>query len=314
MCKFLMVTDMKNKVVFLTVLLLIIMSLTACGKNKVHNGQEKYLVYCLDRNENTLHSFEWYSNAESMGLISELMDQMTLVPEDVNLREAIRGFEIIDCSISDGQIFLDVSDEYRSMTPTTEILVRAAIVRTLCQVDGIDYVSMKCHGEDLQDALGQTVGLMNPSVFVDNEGNEVNSYERVQLMLYYATADGTALRKELRTVEYISNISMEKLVVEQLIKGTDVEGTMATINPLTMIVNVTQKDGICYVNLDEGILSLQENVSPELTVFSIVNSLSELPGVNKVEISINGRTDVMLGDGYSLNTMFERNLDLVENE
>jgi len=237
---------------------------------------------------------------------------MSEPPKDVELREVIRGFEIVGMEFNEGSIILDVSDDYRSMPPTCEILVRAAIVRTLCQVDGVDYISMKCHGEDLQDALAQTIGPMNESQFIDNEGNEVNSYERVELTLYFASADGKKLKKIYRTLEYNSNISMEKLVVEQLIRGPLDEKYIQTINPQTEIVNVNLKDGTCYVNLNEAYLSLPENITPDISIYSIVNSLAELSGVNKVEISINGDSNLILGEETGLDTMFERNLEMVE--
>lgn len=47
-----------------------------------------------------------------------------------------------------------------------------------------------------------------------------------------------------------------------------------------------------------------------IPIYSIVNSLSGLTSVNKVQITINGSTDVMFRDSISLNTMFERNLDI----
>ena len=52
-------------------------------------------------------------------------------------------------------------------------------------------------------------------------------------------------------------------------------------------------------------------MTPDVTIFSIVNSLVELSNVNKVQISINGDTSKMYREKYSFGTVFERNLDLV---
>lgn len=71
------------------------------------------------------------------------------------------------------------------------------------------------------------------------------------------------------------------------------------------------KDGICYVNLDETFQSQPYNVSSEVTVYSITNSLVELSNVNKVQISINGETNISYRENLSLNNVFERNLDLL---
>lgn len=66
------------------------------------------------------------------------------------------------------------------------------------------------------------------------------------------------------------------------------------------------KDGICYVNLDESFLTVEGNVSTDVSVYSIVNSLVELSTVNKVQILVNGEVPA----SFSAST-FERNLDIV---
>ena len=54
------------------------------------------------------------------------------------------------------------------------------------------------------------------------------------------------------------------------------------------------------------------NVTSDVTIYSIANSLAELPNVNKVQISINGDSNMNYKENISLSTVFERNLELVE--
>ena len=149
-------------------------------------------------------------------------------------------------------------------------------------------------------------------MFIDNAGNEINAYEKANLILYFADEDGTGLVVEnRRNVVYSSNIAMEKLVVEKLIEGPDSDGAYPTVNPATRIINVTVNDGICYVNLSEDFLTQPYSVDPAVTIYSITNSLSELSNVNKVQISINGKTNIAYREKISLSDVFERNLDLL---
>ncbi len=46
--------------------------------------------------------------------------------------------------------------------------MRAAIVQSLLQIDGIDAVSVRVEGEPLKDDEGNEVGLMNEDDIVDN--------------------------------------------------------------------------------------------------------------------------------------------------
>ena len=155
---------------------------------------------------------------------------------------------------------------------------------------------------------------MAADTFIENAGNEINAYEKVNLRLYFANETGDRLVEEnRRNVVYNSNISLEKLVVEKLVEGPTVEGAYPTINPATKIISVTVQDGTCYVNLNDDFLNQPYNVVSDVTIYSITNSLVELSNVNRVQISINGETNLSYRENMSLNTVFERNLDIMES-
>ena len=77
------------------------------------------------------------------------------------------------------------------------------------------------------------------------------------------------------------------------------------------MASVTTRDGVCYVNLDETFLTQPYNVTADVTIYSIANSLAELSHVNRVQISVNGDNSGTYREKYSLTTYFERNLDIV---
>jgi len=215
--------------------------------------------------------------------------------------------------LTEGQLTLSFDETYKQLPVTTEVLIRAAIVRTVTQVEGVYYVSFQIKSEPLTDASGTVLGFMSADLFIDNAGDEINTYERVKLPLYLANETGDGLKKITRSVVYNSNISTERLIVEQLILGAlENEKVYPTINPNTKIISVNVKDGICYVDLDNTFLTQIYNVTSDVTIYSITNSLVELSNVNKVQISINGNINVTYRENTSLSTVFERNLELVE--
>ena len=118
---------------------------------------------------------------------------------------------------------------------------------------------------------------------------------------------------DLVTESRLLRMVLEKLVVERLIAGPDAENEelYPVINPATKVLGVTVKDGTCYVNLDNGFLTQTYNVSAEVQIYSIVNSLVELSNINKVQIAVNGNTDMIFREKISLSNVFDRNLDLV---
>ena len=304
-----------KKTLLIILTLLSISILQGCGNQQQTQGANQYSVYYLNREDTKINAFDYYTDTtDDLELAEELIEVMSTIPDDVNFHEPVHNFSVIGYSINENQILLSVDDNYKNLDATTEVLTRAAIVRTLTQIKGIEYVTMKVREQELVDNMGTTIGMMSASQFVDNAGNEINSYEKVKLTLYFTSEEGDYLIKANRTVVYNSNISMEKLVVEQLIGGPTSDEIFPTINPNTKVVNVTVTDGICYVNLDEEFLNQVSNVSADVTIYSIVNSLVELPNVNKVQISINGETDVVFHEIYNLKTVFERDLDMLNEK
>ena len=232
----------------------------------------------------------------------------------MNYNETVRDFQVTAYSISDDVVQISVDENYKKMSPTSEVLTRAAIVRTLTQIKGIRYVNMKIGENDLTDSLGGIIGSMSADQFVDNSGNEINTYEKVDLNLYFAAANGKHIVKVVRSVEYNSNISLERLVVEKIIGGPEDEELHPTVNPNTKIISIAVKDNICYVNLSKEFLITQNTVLPEVTVYSIVNSLIELQNINKVQISVEGDNSFMFRDTIDLAVLFERNLDILKSD
>ncbi|MBR2950272.1 MAG: GerMN domain-containing protein [Lachnospiraceae bacterium] len=235
--------------------------------------------------------------------------------EELSLWSVVNGYQILGWELTDTLLTLNVSADYLKTEPTAEILIRAALVRTLTMVPDVSAVAINVEGEMFTDHLGVAVGPMTAEMFIDNAGNEINAYEKVRLHLYFANETGDEL-VELMTqpVVYNSNISLEKLVVEQLIQGPDaeMEGAYPMINPETKLLGVMVKDGVCYVNLDETFLPQYYNVTADVTIYAIVNSLVELSHINKVQFVIDGRTDVVFRENFNLENVYERNLDLME--
>lgn len=247
-------------------------------------------------------------------LVEELLVQLGTISEKLEYKAPLAAeYSLLEYNIAGEQLTLVFDANYRDQPITTEVLMRAAIVRTLTQIEGISYVAFQINSEPLTDAMGGVIGLMSADQFIDNAGNEINTYEKVKLTLYLANKDGDKLKTVSRSVVYSSNIPMERLVVEQLIAGPgNDEPAFPTMNPDTRLISVNVKDGICYVNLDSNFLTQVYHVTSDVTIYSITNSLVELSNINKVQLSVNGDTSVNYRENISLSMVFERNLELVE--
>lgn len=304
----------KKRVACLLSCALVLLVGAACGRGSTAT-EECVTLYYLNNSETGLVTQEYETRASKENRneqIEELLEQLGTIPDKLEYKPPIGNYvKITNYHTEENHITLDFDEHYRELSPTTEILVRAAIVRTLTQLDGITHVNFLVRGEALVDNLGNVVGAMTADQFVDNEGDEINSYEQADLRLYFADETGTRLLVCNRNVRFSSNISLEKLVVEQLILGPAQDDFYPVINPETKVVNVTVKDGICYVNLTDSFLTQTNSVTPEVAIYAMVNSLAELSNINKVQISVNGETDLTFQESISLTNVFERNLELL---
>ncbi len=301
-----------RRIAALPVLLICLFSLAACEKER-EDRSNIYSVYYVSNSETKTEMHEYYMEEETVeDQVKELLNALATTPAKLEYKAPLNmGFQVQSVDVNSGKVYLDVTESYYNLSVTTEVLVRACIVRTLTQLSQINFVSITVNGNPLLDSLGNIVTTMNRDQFIENDGNAINTYEEVKLKLYFANEAGDQLIAANRTKEYLTNISLEKLIVEELIKGPNREGLYPTINPSTKVASVTVRDGVCYVNLDETFLNQPYTVTPEATIYSITNSLVELSNVNHVQISINGDNSGIYREKYSLTTYFERNLDLV---
>lgn len=299
---------------------IIVFLLSGCTKKQQRTEEDVYQIYEMNKEETTIRSRDYVSHeTDTLSLVGELLEALKQTPQNTEMKAVIaQPVTLKNFSVTDETVMLDFGDSYYEMSLTGEVLFRAAVVRTLTQIDGINYVSVTVEGNALNNSSGVPIGMMMAEQFIDNSGNEINTEEKVNLNLYFANEAGDRLVKVNREIIYNSNISLEKLVMEQLVLGTLAEetelyGAGATINQDTKVVSVMVSDGICYVNLDSAFLTQLGNVTPEVTIYSMVNSLVELPNVNKVQFLINGETEIMYKETLSFSDTFERNLELMED-
>lgn len=299
---------------FAAILVMGLLLCTACGDRREAQDGASYKIYYVNNEETKIVEREYVSGTtDSELLFAEFLEQLAHISEKMEYETLLdKEISVVGHTLDSGLLTLDFDGSYHNLRGTREILVRASIVRTMTQLPGVERIAFTVMGEQLMDASGAAVGVMAADTFIENEGNEINAYEKVDLKLYFANETGDSLVEEnRRNVVYNSNISLEKLVVEKLVQGPMTQGAYPTINPTTKIVSVTVKDGTCYVNLSNEFLSQPYNVASDVTIYSITNSLVELSNVNRVQISVNGETNISYRENMSLNNVFERNLDIL---
>ena len=299
--------------VFLTLVLL--SGMTGCAREEKEDSG--LLLYYLNEDLSSLNTLSYLmedgkskADLSPQEMADDMLEQLATPSGDVRSIAPIQNFTVTGTTLQNGTLTVFLSSDYEELETVREILTRAALVNTLCQIDGVDSVSFLCGDHPLTNEDGSVVTAMNSDMFIFNSGKEIMNYEKVRLHLYFANEDGDQLVDTYRNVVYNSNISMERLVVEQVLKGPNSDVIFPTLNPASKVLSVTTRDGVCYVNLDQAFLTEPYGVTSQVAIYSLVNSLTELSSVSAVQITIEGKTGKAFMDS-SLSSAFERNLSVV---
>ena len=205
-----------------------------------------------------------------------------------------------------------MNEEYEELEEVEEILCRASIVQSLTQVEGIEKVAFYIGEEPLKTKSGDIVGFMKANSFVQDTKNALKSSQQTTLTLFFPNEKGDGLISEKVNVRYSGDTSIEKLVIEQLMREPETSGAKQLLSPQVKVLNVSIKDGICYVNFDKQFLEQKYDVDPRVTIYGIVNSLISNGKASRVQIAVEGKTSVKFQETVYLNEPFDRNMELVE--
>jgi germination protein M len=298
---------MKKKMI-LTLFLLLFGILVGCSRK--NTSQDGLRVYYRELSGNGISSYIYKpSSTDQETVIDELWTKLTqsnseeerisLIPSDLKLVRSV---------VENSGLELYFDSSYQDMDTVSELLFRAGVVKTFCQVDGIESVTFFVDEKPLTNSSYAPLGAQTASDYVDIVGNGLSSQKKATLTLYYANEKGDALVKKIQDVVYESSYSIEKDVINRLIQGPFGDGYFRTLPANLQLISIGVKDKICYVNFDSSFLTDALSIDGNLIVYSIVNSLTELADVQRVQIMVDGDSNIVFRD-ISLGSPLERNLN-----
>lgn len=275
-----------------------------------------FLVGCATKEKQSDEMYVYYLNADGNALLQASYPMMDVegVLDKMKIHALLpKGVEINKYKVDRLQIQLYFNEAYSEMNKSTEVLVRAAIVQTMTQLPDVEFVSFYIGNEALRDNDGSVVGLMTAQDFVQNTGSSIDSYQTTDLRLYFADKEGKQLKETKKSnIRYNANTAIERLVVEQLMKGTSSAGSQSVIPKTTKLLGVSVKDGVCYVNFDSKFVTDSYDLNPEVTIYAVVNSIIANANVTRVQILIDGANDAMYKNIVDLSKPLEWNVEIVK--
>ena len=308
------------KYLFCLIFLVLIINISGCNnqvKEQIVEDENYYKIYYVNNLEDKLVSEDYFAKEDKTDkLVKELIGRLTSIPDGITLKKPIPDeVKIKGIKIKDDCVTINFSETDKQITGISEILRRACVVKTLCQIDGINKVEYTIEDQPLMYSELNPVGAMSADDFIDNTGGETTYYQNVQVSLYYTDLEGKKLFQTRHNVEFDGTISLEELVVRQLLAGPLEDDKLSPVLPAgTKINKVSLKDGICYVDFSKEFLEGRDGVSDDVIVYSVVNSLSDIGNVSKVQFWIDGKPVSSYRETVQIDLPIERKFDIIAED
>ncbi len=139
-----------------------------------------------------------------------------------------------------------------------------------------------------------------------------DSVEKVNVALYFAEPGGDFLKAEKREIPFEAGLA--RATVEQLIAGPKEKGLMRTMPEGTDLLDINIQNGLCTVDFSKEFRDNHWGGSSGeiLTVYSLVNTLTQFPTVEKVEVLVEGQKVDTLAGHMDLSVPVSRNPQIVK--
>lgn len=302
---------MKKMKSLLSILMIFILVFSFCSCNIGKNEDSKQTIYLYftgkDSTSLVYEEFEIVNSKSKQDSVKQAMEALLSGPKKKENSRAVReGTNLISSNVDEnGNATVNLSKEFYNESRIYDILAASSIVKSICSIKGVNNVIILVENMPLVGPSGEELGFLSEDDLIfDITATQQNE---VSVKLYFSDDQAMYFVKENRKINVPTGESVEKLIVSELIKGPTKEKAIKTIPAETKILSVETKDGVCFVNLSNEFITKQGGGSSGeyMTIFSIVNSLTELSHIEKVQFLIEGQKKDTLVH-FTLNEPFER--------
>lgn len=211
-------------------------------------------------------------------------------PETAGLHNAIpEGTVLKGVNIKEKVAIVDFSKEFATANDVAGVVERMSVVNTLTGIKGVERVRIHIDGAELTGPSGMPLGDMSPAK-LDENGAPIPG-EIKTITLYFGDSNAEKVIAEKREIVLSKGEQLERIIFLELMKGPETDGLHATIPKGTKLLSIRTNNGLCTLDLSSEFAdnSPGGTAGESMTLNSIVNSLTELSSIKKVQFLIEGQ-------------------------
>ena len=224
--------------------------------------------------------------AKSFDLRS-VMDLYLRGPEDQSARSPFPAqMELLDLELYQGVLTLSVTDHWQEQTPLEKHVAEACLVLTMTQFPDVEQLCIRTELDAKNKIPGQ---YLKPENFLLYDDSATNNH--VTVRLYFSDINARYLEEESRSRAADSPGSLPEYIVNELLDGPQTYNYLTTLPEGVNLLGIEISQGVCTVNFSEAFLTNRPSTHAQarMAVFSVVNSLTELPEVESVRFLCVGK-------------------------
>lgn len=230
---------------------------------------------------------EYRQLAPGIAPVPGLMELLLAGPESTELLSPFpqTGVRMLSWKLEDGQLSLDLSEQYGELSGVDLTVADYCIALTLCQAEGVESVYITVAGEELPFRHSQQ--LRAEDVILSG-AEEEPLY--VGVNLWFPRESGGGLGVEYRQVIKTEDIPLLEAVLEAWLSGPEFEGMRHDVPEGTQLRSATLEDGVCTVDLSAQFYESApaDPATARLLLYSLVNTMGGLETVEGVQLLIEG--------------------------
>lgn len=180
----------RKTIALLLVCMLSVVSLFGCTKESADAAA--YSIYYTNSDKTKLVTVS-YKNSETdkEKLVGAMLDKMseTQKSDDIVVLKP-EAVKITKYEVSNDLVNVYFNDEYYNMSNSIEALYRGAVVKTLTQITGIDYVMFYVSDSPVTYTDGMQIGMMSAGDLIDDTDDNVNNLQWAEPHIVFCEPEG----------------------------------------------------------------------------------------------------------------------------
>ncbi len=224
---------------------------------------------------------------ENLPSAEKLLDDLLAGPTSPGLISPFpAGVTVLDlrAETESGTLYVNLSEQYGSLSGFALTVADYCIVSTMCQIPWVSSVRILVEGEPIPYRNRQN--MKDTDLLLSGIETVPETFLAV---LFFPDQEHLGLNVEYRQVERTGDYAAG-VVMTELMRGPSGVNAAAALPEGTEVLGLSVNGVVCQVDLSSEFVSnaLQDGLSPNVTLYALVNTLCALGGISQVRVLVEG--------------------------